>query len=73
MTDSTRPTSNSGPSAVERSSGDAATAQLAITSSADQQAPPNILDAEGKINSGQVRSGLERNQARHSAFRPYER
>ena len=48
-------------------------AQLAITSSADQQTAPDVLDAEGKINSGQIRSGLERNRARHSAFRPYER
>jgi hypothetical protein len=48
-------------------------AQLAITSSVAGQTPPNVLDAEGKINTGQVRSGLKRNDARHSSFRPYER
>ncbi len=48
-------------------------AQLAITASVAGQPVPNVMDAEGKINSGQVRSGLERNQARHSSFRPYER
>jgi hypothetical protein len=48
-------------------------AQLAITSSVAGQTPPNVLDAEGKINTGQVRSGLKRNDARHSSFRPFER
>jgi hypothetical protein len=47
--------------------------QLAITSSVAGKEVPNVLDPEGKINSGQVRSGLKRNDARHSAFRPYER
>jgi hypothetical protein len=48
-------------------------AQLAITPGAGGQSVPNVLDAEGKINTGQIRSGLERNRARHSSFRPYER
>jgi hypothetical protein len=47
--------------------------QLAITSSVAGLDVPNILDPEGRINSGQYRSGLKRNDARHSAFRPYER
>jgi len=105
MTD-TRPTPNSGPSAVEQAAPAAASGsgwpggaqgpvartgnepnveaqnesalvaqntQLAITSSTAGTTPPNVFDAEGKINSGQVRSGLKRNEARHSSFRPFER
>ena len=48
-------------------------AQLAITPGGAEQSVPNVLDAEGKINTGQIRSGLDRNRARHSSFRPYER